>query len=694
MTMRDLLYEIGTEELPASFVQPALKQLHDSFIVKTKDLKIDHGAIELKGTPRRLALIVRELAEKQPDIHEELIGPSVKAGVDADGEFTKAAIGFAKSRGAEVTELSRVDTPKGEYLMLVREVKGKETVDLLKTVLYELLLELSFPKSMRWGANNHAFARPIQWLLPLYGEEIIPLEHEGITASNVTMGHRFHHNYAITISTVDAYEQTLLDHDVVVDIDQRRSLVVKEITAAVEQTQFSGSARVSVDENLVDLVTNLVEKPFGVCGRFEDKFLQVPDEVLITSMREHQKYFPVVGSDGNLQPGFVAVNNTEVRDTAITRKGHERVLRARLEDALFFFNSDCAGSLEDKRKRLDGIIFQAKLGTMLDKSNRLIKLAALLCEKTGSEKTEQAGRAAFLCKADLISDMVGEFPSLQGVMGSAYAKNDNEEDEVALAIKEHYMPKRAGAELPSSELGAIVGLADRIDTIAGCFGIGQVPTGTADPFGLRRLSLAVLNIINSKGYSLSLQEIMHKALALYGDKVDGSGDTVDKICTFIQGRFANDCVAKGVNSGVVEAVTAVAFDDVRNALERIDALNEIKKEDAFPVLAASFKRIRNITKDTDSAKVDTALFCENAEKELYATFVEVESEIKGLLEKCDYLAALHVMLKMKKPVDTFFDDVMVMADDDKIRQNRLNMLNGIGQIILQIADISKIQEGK
>ncbi|WP_163336810.1 glycine--tRNA ligase subunit beta [Desulfopila sp. IMCC35008] len=692
--MRDLLYEIGTEELPASFVKPALKQLHDSFIAKTSELKIDHGAIELKGTPRRLALIVRGLAEKQPDIHEELVGPSVKAGVDGDGKYTKAAIGFAKSRGAEVTELSRVDTPKGEYLMLVREVNGQETLQLLKSVLHELLIELSFPKSMRWGVNHHAFARPIQWLLPLYGEEIIPLEHEGIIASNSTMGHRFHHNHPIIISSVDEYEKALLEHDIIVDIDERRGRVVKEITAAVEQTEFTGRATVAVDENLVDLVTNLVEKPFGVCGRFEDKFLQVPDEVLITSMREHQKYFPVIGSDGKLQPGFVAVNNTKVRDTAITRKGHERVLRARLEDALFFFNSDCAGTLEDKRKRLDGIIFQAKLGTMLEKSDRLIKLAVLLCKKTGSEKAEKAGRAAFLCKADLISDMVGEFPSLQGVMGSAYAINDKEDEEVALAIREHYMPKRAGAELPSSELGALVGLADRIDTIAGCFGINQVPTGTADPFGLRRLSLAVLSIINSRGYSLSLREIMHKALALYGDKVDGSSDTVEKICAFIQGRFTNDCVAKGIDSGVVEAVTAVEFDDVCNAIERIDALNEIKKEDAFPVLAASFKRIRNITKDTNSTDVAPALFCEKAEKELYSIFVEVESEMKGLLANGDYPAALHAMLKMKKPVDTFFDDVMVMADDDKIRQNRLNMLRGIGQLILQIADISKIQEGK
>lgn len=315
-----------------------------------------------------------------------------------------------------------------------------------------------------------------------------------------------------------------------------------------------------------------------------------------------------------------------------------------------------------------------------------------MCEKVGYDNTEEASRAAFLCKADLISDMVGEFPSLQGVMGCAYAQNDNESENVALAIKEHYMPKRAGAELPTTELGAIVGLADRIDTIAGCFGIGQVPTGTADPFGLRRLSLAVLNIISSRGYRISLQDVMHKALALYGDKVDGGAETVEKICAFIRGRFANDCVAKGSDAAVVEAVTGVRFDDVCDALERIDALTEIKSEEAFPLLASAFKRIRNITKGNSATSVDTAIFAEPAEKNLNTVFAEVDTEMRGLLKNSEYLAALHVMLKLKAPVDTFFDDVMVMAEDERVKQNRLNLLTGIGNLILKIGDISKIQE--
>lgn len=690
--MRDLLYEIGTEELPASFVQPALKQLQGNFEKKTAELKIQHGPIVVKGTPRRLAMIVSGVADKQEDIREELLGPSVKAGVDGDGNYTKAAIGFARSKGADVKDLKQVDTAKGPYLLLVREVAGKETAELLPGLLKELLLELSFPKSMKWGAHHHAFARPIQWITALFGKEVMAFEHEGITASNTSRGHRFLANTEFTIEDSSVYEDILHSNHVVADIAKRRSMVVAEIQKAVDESGIHQDARVAVDEDLVDLVTNLVEMPFGVCGSFDEKFLQLPDEVLITSMREHQKYFPVVNAEGNLLPGFVAVNNTRVKDPEVTRKGHQRVLRARLEDALFFFNGDCGGSLEEKRKRLDGIIFQAKLGTMLEKSDRLVKLARILAAKIAPGKVEQASRAAYLCKADLISDMVGEFPSLQGIMGAAYATHDNESEEVALAIKEHYMPKRAGAELPSSEVGAIVALADRFDTLAGCFGIGQKVTGTADPFGLRRLSLAVLNILAAGGWDISIKEIVHKALALYGNKVDGSSATVDKVMGFIQGRFVNDCVAKGTDSGVVEAVTSVSFDNVHDTLARIEALRSIRNDAAFSVLASSYKRIRNIIKDNRDSRVDTALLVEDAERALYAMFTEVQVEMAALLENEKYLEALQVMLKMKQPVDDFFDDVMVMAEDTAIRQNRLNLLTAIGELILQIGDISKIQE--
>jgi len=688
--MRDLLYEIGTEEIPAGFIQPALKQLQEKFIGKAAELKIQYGAIEVKGTPRRLTLLVKEVAEKQEDIREELIGPSAQAGIDGEGNFTKAAAGFAKSRGADVSELKKVETEKGPYLMLVREVAGKETIALLPNLLKELLLELSFPKSMKWGANQHTFARPIQWLLALFGQEIVSLEHDGIVSSNTSRGHRFLANTTFTVQDAGVYEALLKKHFVIADIATRRAMVVEEIKKAVAESTLHEGASVAVDEELVDLVTNLVEMPFGVCGSFDEKFLQVPDEVLITSMREHQKYFPVVNSKAELLPGFVAVNNTRVKDQDITRKGHQRVLRARLEDALFFYKKDCESRLEEKHGRLDGIIFQAKLGTMQEKVDRLVKLSRILAEKIAPENVELASRAAYLCKADLISDMVGEFPTLQGVMGASYAENDNEPIEVALAIQEHYMPKRAGAPLPTSTVGAIVALADRFDTLAGCFGIGQKVTGTADPFGLRRLSLAVLNILAEGGWDVSLQEVVHKALALYGSKVDGSSATVDTVVQFIQGRFVNDCVAKGSEQGVVEAVTSVEFDNVKDTLDRIGALQTIRHDQAFEVLASSYKRIRNIIKDNKETTVSPDLFTEEAERALYLVFQGVQAEMTDLLAQRKYVEALQVMLKMKQPVDGFFDGVMVMADDAAVRTNRLNLLTAIGELILKIGDISKI----
>lgn len=690
--MRDLLFEIGTEEIPAGFLGPAYDQFEKNFTTKANELKIDHGAVQVLGTPRRLALIVSDVAEKQRDIREELLGPSKKAAYDSDGQLTNAAKGFARSKGAEVKDLKIVDTPKGEYMMLVREVNGRETSDLLPDLLRSLILGFSFPKSMKWGANHIAFARPIQWLLTLFGDQIVPLNHENIESSNKTCGHRFLANEMFEINAAKTYVDQLAEKHVIVDHHLRRERVIQEIKAAVEASDDLSGGRVAIDEGLVDTVTNLVETPIGVCGTFDEKFLQLVPEVLITSMREHQKYFPVVDNENILLPGFVAVNNTKVRDLDLTRKGHQRVLRARLEDALFFFNSDKQIRLSDRVDKLEGIIFQAKLGTMLEKKDRLVKLAQILSEKINPGLVQNCCRAAELCKADLLSDMVGEFPSLQGVMGGAYARHDQEEEEVALGIKEHYMPKRAGAEVPSTDIGAIVGLADRIDTLVGCFGIGQVPTGTADPFGLRRISLAILSIIQEKKYTLSLVDVISKALALYGDKVDGSSQTSEAIIQFVKGRFSNDSIRKGYEAEAVEAAVSVGFDEINDCIERIRAISEIHKEDAFAVLAGSCKRIKNITKDNKSTEVDTALFEVEAESSLYKLYLEVKSEMEILVAENKYTPALQSMLKMKEPVDVFFDEVMVMVEDEAVRQNRLNLLTCLGELILMVGDISKFKE--
>jgi glycyl-tRNA synthetase beta chain len=605
--MADLLFEIGTEELPAGFIFPALEQLQQNFIRKATELQLSLGQVKVAGTPRRLALMVEGLVERQPDRLEELMGPSTKAGLDADGGFSKAAQGFARSKGADVADLRVVETARGEYLVLTREVAGVQTAELLPDLLCGLLAEFSFAKSMKWGSNSSTFARPVQWLLALYGPEVIHLSLDGIVSSDSSRGHRFMAPDLMQIQGASSYEQQLEAAHVLVDPARRRQRVLAEIERAVAEIPGLTGARVAVDEALLDTVTNLVESPFGVCGAFDERFLELPDEVLITSMREHQKYFPVVDEKGRLLPYFVAVNNTRVTDTALTRKGHERVLRARLEDALFFFGADRERRLDERFFDLTGIIFQARLGTMLEKSERLIKLAAMLAEKIAPEHIDAARRAARLCKIDLLTDMVGEFPTLQGDMGAAYALSDGEDAEVALAIREHYLPKRAGSELPTATLGALIGLADRLDTLAGSFGIGQQPTGTTDPFGLRRQALALLNIIGDRGYSLSLRDMVYKTLALYGDKVDGSAVTVETVVAFIRGRFVNDAVALGFDQGTVEAVTSLGFDDVNDCKKKIDALAAIRHDESFGVLAAAFKRIRNIIKDIREARL--SLLC-------------------------------------------------------------------------------------
>ncbi len=689
--MSELLFEIGTEELPAGFQKPAMAQLKVNFTKEAKALNLEFATVRCMGTPRRLALLVTGLADRQPDSRAELMGPSKQAGFDAEGNPSKAAMGFARSKGAAVDDLQVVETDKGEYLMLVQETKGVVTEELLPAMLHTLMQSFSFAKSMRWGAGAFTFARPIQWLLALHNGAVIPFNHEGIEAGNTTRGHRFMANSDFAVATVADYEQVLADAFVQVDQEARRKAVKAEIEEAVAVSLDSSKAKIAVDEELVDTVCNLVEIPYGVCGSFDEKFLQLPAEALITSMREHQKYFPVVDNEGQLLPSFVAVNNTKVKDIDLTRTGHERVLRARLEDAFFFFATDKEKTLESRFEALTGIIFQAKLGTMLDKTRRVEKLATLLAEQFAPESVADAVRAAHLCKVDLLTEMVGEFPSLQGNMGASYALNDGESQTVSVAIQEHYLPKRAGSTLPESNVGAILGLADRFDTLSGCFGIGQLPTGTKDPFGLRRIALAILHIIEEFEWSVSLSDIVYKALSLYGEKVDGSGETVALVLGYIRDRFVNDQLSKGADAEAVDAVTSVEFDDIIDCKKKIAALTAIRSEDAFAVLAASFKRIRNIIKDNSTIEIDTTLFTEDAEITLANSYSTVLAEVQPLLEGADYQQALPAMLALKSPVDAFFESVMVMDEDAAIRQNRLNLLTAISTLFLKVGDISKMQ---
>ncbi len=687
--MSQLLFEIGTEEIPASYIQPALSFLEQAVQDKFRELGLSFGWVRSAGTPRRLTLAVDDVQGEQPTRLQEHIGPAKQAAFDAEGQPTKAALGFARSKGLTVADLQTISTAKGEYLMAVEEINGRATAELLPALLEELLRAIPFPKSMRWAESKLTFARPIQWLLALYGGQLVDVQIENLRASNTTLGHRFLSPEPVQVHNFDDYLKQLAEKSVIVDIDKRRAMVVEEVKRAVAE-EAGAEAMPLIDEGLLDIVTNLVEKPHGVCGSFDKRFLALPAEVLITSMQEHQKYFPVADSNGKLLPYFVAINNNAIADQELAVSGHQRVLRARLEDALFFYKEDTKTPLASRIDGLAGIIFQHKLGTMTEKSRRVATLTAWLADQLAPTQKADALRVAELAKADLLTAMVGEFPTLQGIIGRAYALLDGEKPEVADAIREHYLPVRAGGELPQSLLGAIVGIADRMDTIIGCFAIGERPTGSKDAFGQRRLALGLINIIRSLHLSLSLRELAERALLSYTGKIEAKADTLTEALSFIRLRFANDLIAAGKTQAAVEAASSVAFADINDCIARIEALETMRGSEDFAVLAGSFKRITNIIKENQETVVDESLLTEAAEKALFAVCKTVKSEVEPLLQGRDYSAALTAMLTMKEPVDLFFDQVMVMDENPAIRANRLNLLTGLAALIRQIGDISKL----
>ena len=688
--MSELVFEIGTEELPAGYIDPALRFLADAAGRQFAELNLACGTIRTAGTPRRLVLAVQDLQQRQPDRTVRHTGPSKQAGFDGQGKPTRAAAGFAASKGVAVEDLQVVETPKGEYLVAVEDVKGKETCELLPDMLAGLIREVPFPKSMRWGDGSLAFARPIQWLLVLLDGEAVSMEVDGLPAGAVTYGHRFMAPGQVPVASWGGYIEALRDRHVLVDPEERRQAVINEVeSAAAGEVNETGASPILEDE-LVDTVTNLVEIPWGVGGRFDRKFLELPGEVLVTSMREHQKYFPVADREGRLLPCFVAVNNTRVHDRELAASGHQRVLRARLEDALFFFREDKKSRLADRQHELAGIVFHHKLGSMLAKTERTARLAALIAGEIEPAAADHALRAAMLAKCDLLTEMVGEFPSLQGIMGREYALLDGEPAEVAYAIHEHYLPVRAGDHIPTRKPGAIVGVADRLDTLAGCFAIGEKPTGTTDPFGLRRQALGMLHIILGHDMHISLRAAIARSLAGYGESVDVGPDTPSHLLDFIRLRFENDLAARGMKPEAVTAATAADFDDPVDCRERVLALDRIHGREQFAVLAGSFKRIRNIVKDNRDTSIDESLLGEKEEWALYDTLGLVRSRVEPLLREYRYDEALEAMLQMKDPVDRFFDQVMVMTDDPALRRNRLNLLTALGELVLQVGDISKM----
>ncbi len=683
----EFLLEIGTEEIPARFIPPALAEVAASFRKLLEQERIAAGGILTWGTPRRLTLVAQDVADSQSEVSTEIIGPPRAVAYDSYGNPTPAAQGFAKNQGVAVGDLIEVDTPRGVYLAVSKRAAGRPTRERLQELLPSFILGISFPKSMHWGSETITYARPIHWILARLGGEVLPFTVGDVTSDGMTYGHRFLAPQALEVEDAEDYVEALKKAWVIVDPQVRRAHLEKELAQAAAQV----GGEVVPNPGLLEENSFLVEYPSVVCGNFEDKFLALPEEVLITSMREHQRYFSLRGKDGKLLPHFIAVNNTLTRDPEVVRQGHERVLRARLSDAMYFYGVDSKVPLADRVDALKGVVFHSLLGTSYEKMERFREMAVFLAQRLAPDLTDAVRRAAYLSKADIVTEMVGEFPSLQGVMGRQYALLFKEPPEVAEAIFTQYLPRHAGDILPGDLTGALVGMADRLDTICGCFGVGLIPTGAADPYGLRRHALAIIHILRDKGLHLNLPEVVMKALDLLKGKISRTPEeTALEVLDFFQTRLQHLLLSEGLDNETVAAVLAAGGEDVVDAADKAKALEEVRQSPDFPALAVAFKRVINIARGADAAEVAPLLFEHPEEKMLFEAAALMEEEVGQALEKRDYPAACRALAKLKGPVDGFFEKVLVMAEDEKLRRNRLALLVGISNTFLQMADFSRI----
>ena len=685
---QDFLLEIGTEEIPAGFLTKAYRDLATEAEKLLRRLRLEHGPIRVLGTPRRLTLMVENLAPGQEDRVVENLGPAKRIAFDAEGNPTKAGIGFARGQGVKPEELEIVSTEKGEYVCVRKRETGEQTIPLLAAALPGFIGTIPFRKSMRWHDLETRFARPIHWLVALYGETIIPFAYAGISSGSISRGHRFMAPQEFTIPRPGAYLELCREARVIADPAERKQMIEKQL-AELEQ-RLGG--KVIPDPELLETVTNIVEIPEAIAGSFDQSFLELPEEVLITVMRHHQKYFCLRDSEGHLMAHFITVNNTLARDPEVVVRGNQRVLLARLNDARFFYREDLKIPLEDFVERLKNVVFQAKLGTSWEKVERFRALAEKLAAQLCPEKRQKISRTALLCKADLESNMVCEFSDLQGIMGREYARIAGEDPEIAAGIYEHYLPTGSGSALPGNDCGAIVGIADKLDTIAGCFGVGLQPTGSADPYALRRQALGIINICLDRGYRFSLGEMVAAALEQLGGKLEKPAATVkQEILDFIKGRFFHAQTAAGIPAGVVEAILTTGFDEIVTVTARVQALDRFREREDFADLLTAFKRIMNITrKEKQEYELDPDKLVEAPEQELYRAWQEIAGRLETDLAADDFDRVLSTVAELKPAVDKFFDEIMVMVEDREIRENRLALLQGIAADFKKIADFSRI----
>jgi glycyl-tRNA synthetase beta chain len=731
--MSELLYEIGVEELPSGYINPAAEALKEGVLSRLSSLGVTFGDVCVYATPRRLALSIKDLPDTRPQKSVKHYGPPAKAAFDPAGVLTKAGAGFAKSKGVDPSLLKVEKTEKGDYLCVEIQEGGEPLKDILAETLSQVTLSLSFPKSMTWGNGNVRFARPIRWIVAVFGGQRVDAKVGGINAGAMTLGHRFMSSGQFAVTTREDYLSGLLKNSVIADVGERKQRILEQAKA---QAQIHGASLVE-DDGLLETVAYITEWPVALWGSFDKEFLALPEELLVTTMKHHQKMFAVKGADGKVTNGFIGVSNTETPNADAIVAGYRRVLRARLSDAKFFFDEDRKKTIEHFNAKLKDAMYQKKLGTMADKAKRVTALAGWIADVVAPDAKPAAVRAGELCKFDLTTQMVFEFPELQGVMGREYARHSGEAEDVCRAIYEHYLPKGAGGELPTTLAGAIVAIADRADSIAGCFGIGLIPTGSQDPLGIRRAALGILQIVRGKLAGLNnVTWLFDKALEGYNEILglsdEQKSDALIKIKDFIKGLISREALrgstqeerdrlniaaGGGVLSGAMfssSSVTATVINlpavfphDVINAVmetvkdvidvsdihKKMFALAELKTRDFFEPLAITFKRVANITKGHVPTTISPELFEKDIEGELLAEIEKAEGEVSPLIESREYLAALERISALRPVVDRFFDDVMVMAEDSKVRENRLSLLSRLSGLFGEIADFSKIVAG-
>lgn len=675
---KDLLFEIGAEEIPAGFLPNIIKQLGELAIAALAERHIPHGAVKVYATPRRVALLINDVAERGEDVHETHKGPSVSIAYDADGNATKAAIGFARGKGLDVSELKVVDG----YIFADTTTAGLDTKEVLSDVLPSLITGLSFPKSMHWGDLEERFVRPVRWLVALFGQDVVPVTFANVTSSNVSRGHRFLGESELTITEPKDYVDTLTKNFIMIDQDVRRETIRKQLT----ELAATKGATVVWDEDLLDEVTFLVEYPTALCGTFDESYLALPSDCIITPMKDHQRYFPMVDGKGTLLPMFLTVRNGDSKSLEVVAAGNERVLRARLDDAKFFFNEDRKTPLAGRYEALTKIVFQEGLGNLKDKTERLLTLGAALAQEVGFTDTVTLERATHLAKTDLTTGMVSEFTELQGIMGKEYALLDGETPAVGEAIFEQYLPRFAGDILPSTDAGRILSIVDKVDTIVATFSRGLIPTGSQDPYALRRQTIGIINILMDSKWSLSMRPIWVKAMELLGVASEKQEELLGQLENFFILRLKNILLEQGMPYQVVDIVLSQETVTVALAEGLGQALTANRIDENEPLMQA-YTRIFNMVKDVTFTGVDESLLKEDSEQALYKAALPVYTTNRNALEAGDYVKAVSLAESLVPYIETFFEHVMVMDKDEAVKQNRLQLL----RMTYEVSNLGKLK---